>query len=256
MTTIQKVLAVGVLLAAIWQVYAAGVIAIDAFTESSFFGLLNYIQPAGFIFSIWGLIYTLAFIFAIYQLFPKNNSRYLEYARPLVIAAFALSGAWLYFAGLALDLRWMTVPTLIAIAYALYKVVVFQKSEVQGKTSWERLASTYSLYPYAAWTLIASGVNIHSILIQYEIVGTVFWNVFVSVFLLVLVTILSWFTLKQVKYSPWYGLVLVWATLGIVWANATETDGAWLIIVAAGVVSIWTAGLIIKNCAIDSGVKK
>jgi hypothetical protein len=256
MTNIQKVLAVGVLLAAIWQVYAVGVIAIDAFTENAFFGQLNYIQPVGFIFSIWGLIYALAFAFAIYQLFPQNNSRYLEYARPLVIAAFSLSGFWLFFAAQDLSLRWITVPVLIAIAYALYHVIVFQKTTVQGKTMWERLLSTYALYPYAAWTLIASGVNIHSILIQYGIVSDVFWNVFASVFLLVLVTILSWITLKQVTYSPWYGLVLVWATFGIVWTNIIEPDGALLIAIAAGLVSLWTALLVIKHCSLDLVSKK
>lgn len=247
MNTRDTILSILVLLGAFGQIVAAATISIDAFTGDTYNGLLIYTQPASFIFSIWGLIYALCIVFAIYQVVPSKNSEYLSYARPYVFSSFIGTSVWLWFAGQGLGLLWITAPILVGIAYILYKVITFQGGGAQGKNSWERLASTYALYPFAAWTLIASGVNAHSILIQYGVVSNVFFNVFIALALLIAVFVLNVITLRKVNMSPWYGLVFVWATLGIVIANIVNPNGAWLVAVAAGILGLYVAGILISS---------
>ena len=246
MTTRDRTFSMLILLASVGQVIGAATISIDAFTDDSFGGMMVFTQPAGFIFSIWGLIYTLCIVFAIYQLFPSKNSEYLRYARPRVLAAYIGTVVWLWFAGGELSIVWLTVPTLAAIAWVLWKTVSFQKI-AQGTSAGERLASSYALYPFAAWTLIATGVNVHSMLIQYGLIDTLFFNVFISVVILITVSILTFISLKKLDHSPWYGLVFVWATFGIVVANIVSENGALLIVIAAGVHSVYALGMVITK---------
>ena len=62
-----------VLVSAITQVVAPAYLSIGTF-ETSERIMQVFIQPAGWAFSIWGLIYTLSFIYAIYQLIPKYEN--------------------------------------------------------------------------------------------------------------------------------------------------------------------------------------
>ena len=244
--TRDRILSILVLLGAFGQILAAATITPESFNSDTINSLLIYTQPAPFIFSIWGLIYALCVVFAIYQTIPSSNSEYLVFARPYVLSAFIGTSLWLWFAVQETGLLWVTAPLLVAIAYVLYKAIMFQRGSVQGKNSWERLASTYSLYPFAAWTLIASGVNIHSMLVQYGIISNVFLNVFIALTLLIAVFVFTVMVLRAINISPWYGLVFVWATLGIVIANIIDPNGAWLIAVAAGILGLYVAGTLIS----------
>jgi len=247
MNTKDRILSILVLLGSFFQVIGAAAISIEAFTGNTYNGLLVFTQPASFIFSIWGLIYALCIVFAIYQVIPSKNSEYLSYVRPYILAAFVGTVAWLWFAGQGLGLVWVTAPILAAIAYVLWKAITCTSGKAQGSSMWERLASTYSLYPFAAWTLIATGVNIHSMSLQYGLVGGLFMNVFIALTILIAVFVLTIVTLRSVNFSPWYGLVFVWASFGIVIANITNPEGAWLVAVAAGLLGIYVFGLILSR---------
>ena len=56
----------------------------------------SFITPAGYAFSIWGLIYLWMLAFGIYQLAPANIKRFKN-IRTLYIASCALNCAWIWF---------------------------------------------------------------------------------------------------------------------------------------------------------------
>lgn len=240
-----KILSVLVLVAAMFQVIAAGTIAIDAFTGDTYNNLFTLIQPAGYVFSIWGLIYALSLAYAMYQVVPENNNAYLEHTRGYALVAFIGSSLWLYVAGTTLDVRWLTVIVLGVIAFALYKAVTLQEMPKVSKIA--KILSFYALFPYAAWTAIAQFVNLHSIINQYRLIEGRDLNLLLGVVLLVGVSWLTLYTLKKVDYSPWYGLVIVWAAIGVVISNYTNSGGEPIIIGLAGALAFYVVARLLQE---------
>jgi len=111
-----------VLVAAVAQVIAAGYLGIGTFEEAER-SLPALIQPAGWAFSIWGLIYLLSAVYAVYQLIPKYDNATLRSTRVPALVGFVGSIAWLYFAGMSSALVWLTIPILFIMAIALTYVV-------------------------------------------------------------------------------------------------------------------------------------
>jgi len=241
----KKILPYLVLLAAIGQVVAAATISIDAFTGDTYNGLLTLIQPAPFVFAIWGVIYLLSFVYAVYQVIPANNNVYLSHNRPYALFGFVMSGVWLYVAGLDATYVWLTVPILISIAYAFFKAVTPTVREPLSK--WRMICSHYALFPYAAWAAIAWVVNVHSIVNQYGLVPNKGINLLVGIFLLGIIAGITLRTLRYVSYSPWYGLVILWASFGIVYANIEQAQGSFLIALFAVILMVIVEILMVKN---------
>ncbi len=234
-----------VFLASIGQVVAGATIAIGAFTGDSYNGLFTYTQPAPFIFSIWGVIYTLAIIYGIYQLIPKNNNAYLEHNRIYALVAFVGSGVWLYFAGTGEALKWLTIPILLAVAYCLCKAILVKVDQDVG--IWQRIASDKALYPYAAWTAIAMFVNIHTIVLQYGLISSVTVNLIFGLILWIGIICVHSEVLKKVGYSIWFGAVAVWALFGIIIANVTDTQGSIIVAACSGLAGVYFVYLQLKR---------
>ena len=241
----KKILPVLVLLASIGQVVAGATIAIGAFTGDSYGGLFTYTQPAPFIFSIWGVIYVLAIVYGVYQVIPKNNNSYLEHNRPYALVAFVGSGVWLYFAGTGDAPKWITVPILIAVAYALYKAVTPKTEEKLGV--WESIASHKALFPYAAWTAIAMFVNIHTIVLQYGLISSTTANLALGLVLWVGIICVHSEILKRLGTSIWFGAVGIWALFGIVVANLTDPQGSMIVVVFSSLAFLYFVYLQLKR---------
>jgi len=242
---LKKFLPALVLLASVGQVVAGATIAIGAFTGDSYNGLFTYTQPAPFIFSIWGVIYTLAIIYGVYQVIPKNNNSYLEHNRMYALIAFVGSGVWLCFAGTGDALKWLTVPILIAVAYSLYKAVTVKTDDSVGM--WETVSSRKALFPYAAWTAIAMFVNIHTIVLQYGIISSVMINLILGLVLWAGIICVHSEILKRLNYSLWFGAVGIWALFGIVIANLLNQDGSIVVIVFSSIACLYFIYLQIRK---------
>jgi len=206
-----------VLAAAIAQVAAAALLNIGAF-ENTDRALPVFIQPAGWAFSIWGLIYTLSLIYAVYQIIPTNDNKILRATRLPALAGFLGSIAWLYFAGQTDWTIWLTIPILFFMAGAFTYVVNTPDSGAKTQT----LLSKKFLLPYAAWTGVASWLNIQALLNDQLVVtdGTV--NLITNGVLFGCIAAFTLYYFKRSGYSAWYGGVLVWAGVGVIAANLDE----------------------------------
>ena len=80
------------------------------------------IVPPGAWFAIWGIIYTLLILFAIYQVLPaQRDDAACVAARPYATAALVLNGAWLVVSGN--QLYWMALIIIAGYWYFLLKAV-------------------------------------------------------------------------------------------------------------------------------------
>ncbi|OGZ35027.1 MAG: hypothetical protein A2V60_01260 [Candidatus Portnoybacteria bacterium RIFCSPHIGHO2_01_FULL_39_19] len=79
----------------------------------------NLFAPAGYAFSIWGLIYTLLTIYVVYQFSQKENILTAQVNRLFVVNALFNVGwlfAWHY------DVIWLSVLLMIGLLVTLIKI--------------------------------------------------------------------------------------------------------------------------------------
>lgn len=200
--------------------------------------LPTFIQPAGWAFSIWGLIYLLSFVYMAYQVIPQNDNQVLRANRLLAITAFVGSTAWLYLAQQPTPLLWLTIPVLFLMALALNYMVLQDNLSVKK----HQLLSKEILYPYAAWTGIAAWLNVQALLNDQNIITDPEINLISNVFFLGVIALGSFTMFKKSGYSVWYGGIIVWASIGIVSANIN--DGSLIIASIAGALGLLTLSFI------------
>lgn len=171
------------------------------------------ITPAGYVFSIWGVIYVLLGVFMIFQLLPsQKGENYKEKIGWLFVLSSLLNIIWLFlwqyeYLSLSVVLMFMLLATLIAI----YLRLNIGKSAVPLR---EKLAVHLPFSVYLGWITIASIANVAVTLVSVGWDGFGIsqetWAILIVIVAL-LITLLVVATRKDVAY----GLVIVWALLGI-----------------------------------------
>ena len=231
------ILKILVLAAAIAQVAAPAFLSIGTF-ETTERILPVFIQPASFAFAIWGLIYTLSIIYAVYQLIPKYENATLKATRLPALLGFLGSIAWLFFAGMNSGFVWLTIPTLFAIAISYTFVVNALKQD----DVWKNTLSKNVLLPYAAWTGIASWINIPTVMLERGIVESYTTNYVLNLTLFAAIATFTLYYYRKSGFSAWYGGVLIWASVGVVFANSA-TQGSIIFALLAGLFILVTIAL-------------
>jgi benzodiazapine receptor len=171
------------------------------------------VTPAGYVFSIWGVIYTLLLIFAVFQALPSQREKpFLKQINVLFILSGVFNVLWLFLwhydqIVLSVALMFALLATLIAI----YLRLGIGKTSVTLK---ERAFVHLPFSVYLGWITVASIANVASALvsIQWDGFGLASdtWAVLViAVALLITLAVIA--TRKDIAYS----LVLVWALIGI-----------------------------------------
>jgi benzodiazapine receptor len=117
------------------------------------------ITPAGFTFSIWGIIYMLLLVFSIYQVMPKNGDKLFL---TQISVLFALSGIlkilWLFFWNYQLVTYSLTLMlALLAALIGIYLRLDVGRADVSLK---EKLAVHLPFSIYLGWISIATIVNV------------------------------------------------------------------------------------------------
>jgi hypothetical protein len=214
---IEMILKILVLVASIAQVVGAAFLSIGTF-QDAIRALPVFIQPAGWAFSIWGLIYTLSFIYAVYQIIPKYDNALLKQTRLPALLGFSLSIVWLFFAGMSNVSVWLTIPILFAMAGLFVRVV---HAEAPA-SKWQTIFSKDILLPYAAWTGIAAWVNVQALLVDQAIITSPTINILSNLVLFVGLASFTLFYFKKTNYSAWYGGIMIWAGTAVVFANVAE----------------------------------
>lgn len=165
------------------------------------------IQPAGFAFSIWGLIYTLLFIWIIYLFFSKKDkSPITERLKFWPIVNFILNGVWIF----VFTQEWL-FASVIVIAAMLYTLAEIYSSISETNHNW------FDRFPFAmyfAWVTLATIVNIFTW--AADNVDTILGMDELTWTIIVLIVAGLIGIAIAVFFRDWvYPLVLIWPLIGI-----------------------------------------
>jgi hypothetical protein len=196
------------------------------------------ITPAGFTFSIWGIIYALLAAFIIYQFLPKHRqdgfNRRVSY---FFVLSCLFNILWLFL----WQYEYITASVLLIFALLVALVIIYLRLNV-GKSKamrGERLWVHLPFSVYLGWITIASIADVSSALVSVNWTGLgLSPSAWAQLVLLVAlgVTLLVLGTRKD----PAYGLVVVWALIGIASNQLGHAEGALVAEVAAVVVAAAT----------------
>jgi len=190
------------------------------------------VQPAGYAFSIWGLIYVWLLVSAGMGLFLRAKDTAWEPARLPLILSVGPGAAWI---GVAhLSPLWASLLLFWMLAMALWALARTPRAD--------RWLYQAPVALYAGWLTAASWVSVGLLGAGYGIAfGEVVWALIAMAGALVTGVLV----LVALNRAPEYGAALVWALVGIVVANIA---GAPIVALAAiagavliGIVSIRTA---------------
>jgi len=171
------------------------------------------ITPAGYVFSIWGVIYILLGVFVVFQALPTQQGKNFQKSiGPLFILSSILNIAWLFLwqfglLSLSVVLMFLLLTTLILI----YLRLNIGKSKSPTR---EKLAVHLPFSVYLGWITIASIANVSVELVSIK------WDGFgisqetwayLIIFVAMVIALIVIATRKDVAYE----LVIIWALIGI-----------------------------------------
>jgi hypothetical protein len=180
------------------------------------------ITPAGYVFSIWGVIYILLGAFVVFQALPNEKGReFREKVGWLFILSSILNVVWLFlwqfeYLVLSVVVMFLLLVTLILI----YLRLEIGKSKVQLR---EKITFHIPFSVYLGWITIASIANVAATLVSVNWDGFGIspetWATLILIVAL-LIAMLVVLTRKDVAY----GLVIIWALLGIAVKQSTNQN--------------------------------
>jgi len=171
------------------------------------------ITPAGYVFSIWGVIYILLGIFVVYQALPSQKGKeYLSKISWLFILSSIVNIAWLF----VWQYEYLSLSVLLIFALLVTLIAIYVRLGI-GKSNTilrEKLAVHLPFSVYLGWITVASIADVAATLVSYNWNGFGIspstWAILVVAVALV-ITMLMLATRKDIAYA----LVIIWALIGI-----------------------------------------
>jgi translocator protein len=200
--------------------------------------------PAGYVFSIWSLIYLLLISFVVFQALPsqRDNPRLerLGYAfAASCLFNFLWIFAWHYRYVFLSELLIIGVLVSLLVSYHRLRTEQVNKGEIKVSRA-ERITTHLTFSIYTGWLTVAVVANTCVLLLEWGVTGGAIWGV-----LTVLAALAIGATFTYLRKDMAYGLVLVWAFAGIAVAQAGNTPTvvitASLAAVVMLVLALWRA---------------
>lgn len=199
------------------------------------------ITPAGYVFSIWGVIYALLLIFTVFQALPSNKVRpFLHQIGYFFLLSSVANAVWLFmwhYGYIALSVLPMFV--LLTSLILIYVRLQIGRSAV---TMRERLSVHVPFSVYLGWITVAPIANVAAAAVSLDLnglgLGEVTWTVIVIIIALI-ITLGVIVTRRDIAYS----LVIVWALVGIAlkqnsYQSIVWSAGASAVIVLAAMIAV------------------
>ena len=192
------------------------------------------VQPAGYAFAIWGLIYLWLFIHAGFGLIRRRNDPAFTTPAVPLTASIILGSIWLAIALAAPILA--TITILLMAALALYAYLIADQTQ-------DRWLLAAPLAIFAGWLTAAAAVSTGVILAGYGILS----DTASALTMLALVLLIALGVQLKRPRLPVYGATVNWAILGIIVANwGQNATVAYAAIAGALVMAATTLALLRK----------
>lgn len=171
------------------------------------------ITPVGWAFAIWGPLFVLSVLFAIWQALPKqkNNGLLAQIGWPAAIA-LAAQGVWSTYTQID-NLTFVSVA-IILVSLAALSYVARALASAPSLTPAERLFAAPAFTALAAWLTAASVVNVAAMLKLYG-VGAGGPTPGIAVGIIIVATGIAAVAAARLRGAPLYGLVFAYALYAI-----------------------------------------
>ncbi|MDP5084121.1 MAG: hypothetical protein NWQ23_01785 [Yoonia sp.] len=188
------------------------------------------VQPEGYAFAIWGLIYGWLVVSAVFGIGKRKTNPAWNRARQPLIVSLAVGTPWLAVANASAV--WATVLIFVMAAGAIMALLRAPQKDIW----WFKVPVGI----YAGWLTAASFVSLGSTSAGYAILTDAMGWAYIGILGALIVTLPVMIRTK----APSYGLTVIWALVGIIVANGTQI---WTVsaLATAGVVVI--LGLILAT---------
>jgi len=188
------------------------------------------IQPAGYAFAIWGLIYGWLVVSAIFGVWKRRLDDGWHHARLPLLVSLAIGVPWLAIAGASAI--WATITIALMAIFAI--AALFRAPQA------DRWWFQAPVGIYAGWLTAATFVSIGSTMAGYAVLTDAQGWAYIGITAALIVALL---VMRAKPSAPEYGLTVVWALVGIIvfngMANLPVTGLA-----AVGVIIVGAASLL------------
>ena len=168
------------------------------------------IQPAGYAFAIWGLIYGWLVFSAVFGVVRRGKDPSWDVMRGPLIVSLAWGTPWLWVANQSAI--WATV---LIFAMAIPAIIATIRAP-SFDAGWAR----WPVSIYAGWLSAASFVSLGSTAAGYGVwFDQTGWAIAGILSVLLLASVVQ----RMVPNAPGYGLTVIWALMGIIVANGFGT---------------------------------
>lgn len=182
------------------------------------------VQPAGYAFSIWGLIYLWLIVHAGYGLARRRADPGWQAARPMLLASLAVGAVWIPVANAsplgATLLIWVMLLTALA---ALIRA---------GRDDRWLLETPLGLY--AGWLTAASFVSLALVAAGWGFVSET-----VAAWAALFVALAVATAIMRVRPAPGYAAAFGWALIGVAVQNGGTHPGLTILALAGAVAMAW-----------------
>ena len=172
-----------------------------------------FFVPAGYVFSIWGLIYVGLIAYAVFQALPsqRENPALRRTGYPVVVSGLA-NMAWLFlWHYLQFPLTLLVMLALLAVLIVVYLELGIGRTKVSAAEAWA-VRVPFSIY--LGWITVAAIANVTDVLYYWNWNGFGIsarnWTLVLFAAVLVIAGLMS-LTRRDVAYN----LVVIWALAGI-----------------------------------------
>jgi hypothetical protein len=188
-----------------------------------------YFVPAGYVFSIWGIIYLGLIAFAVYQALPaQKDNELLKKISPAYWIGSLANVAWIllwHYEFFTLTL--VAMLTILAALIIIYRQLSDSKPGLEGNQNWF-IRLPFSIY--LGWISVATIANVSQVLFSSGWGGWGISDAVWAVILFSIVTVLGLLMVWREGEIP-FALVLVWAFIGIAQkqsANSLVSTSSWI----------------------------
>ena len=199
------------------------------------------IQPAGFAFSIWGLIYVLLLIWIIKVFFSKTWEGSIAYRiKYWPIVNFLLNGLWIVV--FTQQMIFLSVLVIIALLYTLAEM--YSTITETGYDWFDRLPISI----YFGWVTVATIVNIFTLAVNNNVETILGMNELPwTIIILIVATLIG--GIIALYFKDWlYPLVFIWPYIGIYIENNSNYGSLNIVIILSS--------LALLIVAVFVGIKK
>lgn len=170
-----------------------------------------YFVPAGYVFSIWGVIYLFLFAFLIYQFSPsqKNEELYADIA-PYFLVTNVANAIWLVL--FHYQQHYFTIIPMLVLLVAL--IAIYQHLQKNAGTGRKKVFVDLPFSIYLGWVSVATIANMTQLL---DYLGWSGFGISAEIWLVIVlaIAVILSFLINRKYHDLAYSLVLVWAFIGI-----------------------------------------